>query len=429
MSLGPGAVLAATLVAASRLAAPDVGTAGAAITDNQPATPAPTTHGNGLKTRFIPLPLYATVPNEGSTYGVMPVFLRTAESGSGSGSDATSGTGGIYAIIAPSVSWNSAAGVGATFRYYRYFDPVRSGSLIAALAQHIDRTLWLQYNDIRRVPRDTTEDLNFLVRRNLFYRFFGFGPDSAQQGESSYTRTTAIASGRWGYNITRDINVGPLLEVRADRPEEHAIFGLPALQVLYPTVPGLNGAALVREGVSVRFDTREQGDFTPTGLASELSLSIAEGIIGVSAFGQIMWITRALYAEKPYLQLAARAYWRQILGGNSSIPFYYQPSLGGDVLLRGYNEDRFFDRGAWEIDVEQRIRLLQIHLFDVISDWRVDPFVAVGQVYDNGAIFSRVRITGGLGFRIWVHPNVLGRVDLAYSDEGFRAYVVLGYPF
>ena len=30
-------------------------------------------------TRPIPLPIYATLPNEGSTYGFMPVFLRVCD--------------------------------------------------------------------------------------------------------------------------------------------------------------------------------------------------------------------------------------------------------------------------------------------------------------------------------------------------------------
>jgi hypothetical protein len=80
--------------------------------------------------------------------------------------------------------------------------------------------------------------------------------------------------------------------------------------------------------------------------------------------------------------------------------------------------------------VEQRIRLFQTHFFRVTTDWRMDPFLIVGQVYDRTSNFvSHPRVAGGVGFRGWVQPTVLGRVDLAYSGEGFRAYVVLGYPF
>jgi hypothetical protein len=34
-----------------------------------------------------------------------------------------------------------------------------------------------------------------------------------------------------------------------------------------------------------------------------------------------------------------------------------------------------------------------------------------------------------VGLRAWIKPDILGRVDLAYSSEGLRAYVVLGYPY
>ncbi|HZX64335.1 MAG TPA: hypothetical protein VFE76_03025, partial [Myxococcales bacterium] len=32
-----------------------------------------------VRTRLIPLPVYATLPNEGSTFGAMPVFLRVCD--------------------------------------------------------------------------------------------------------------------------------------------------------------------------------------------------------------------------------------------------------------------------------------------------------------------------------------------------------------
>lgn len=384
-------------------------------------TATPTTAGvddQKLHTQFFPLPLYATLPSEGSTYGVMPVIMRTR----GTGPAAV-----VYSITAPSVSWNKAAGFSGTFRYYRYLDLVRSYSLIASGSTHVNRTIWLTYDDITRAPRATTKDAVAMVRRNLFYRFFGLGPDSTHAGQSSYTRTTALASGRWGWNLTPDLNLGPLLEIRGDRLERHPVFNLPALQDAYPNVPGLGGAAVVREGASLRFDTREGGDYADRGLDSELAVALAEGIAGVGVFGQVTFQTRVLVPENPWLQFAARVYWTQLIG--SGLPFYYRAELGGEFLLRGYSEDRFFGMGAWETEIEQRIRFLQTHFFGVNVDWRVDPFITAGQVYDGASLFSHVRVAGGLGLRAWVRPNVVGRVDLAYSEEGFNAYVVLGYPF
>jgi hypothetical protein len=379
-----------------------------------------------LSTKTIPLPMYSTVPNEGSTYGIMPVFFRTENTAGFT--DVGEGTGAVYSIIAPSLSWNSQAGVTGSFRYYRYLDPMRSWSLVMSASTHINRTIWWTYDNITRVPQAQTHDAVVMVRRNLFFRFFGLGPDTHSSGESSYTRTTATINDRWGYNFTRSLNLGGYAELRGDRPEEHPIFGLPATQVAYPTAPGINGAAMARTGATLRFDTRKDGDYSLAGLASELAFYIAYGIGGGGFFEQLTWHSRAIIPETDFLQTAVRLYWTQEWGG-SNVPFYYRPSLGGEWMLRGYPDDRFIAFGAWTAEVEQRIRFLQLHLFNVISDWRVDPFLAVGQVYDNFDLFSHVRVTGGIGLRAWVHPNVVGRIDLAVSDDGFHAYVMLGYPF
>jgi hypothetical protein len=379
-----------------------------------------------LTTKIIPLPMYSTVPNEGSTYGIMPVFFRTQNAAGFT--DVPGQTGAVYSIIAPSLSWNSQAGVTGSFRYYRYLDPLRSWTLVISASTNINRTIWWTYDNITRQPRAETHDAVVMVRRNLFFRFFGFGPDTQKSGESSYTRTTATMNDRWGYNFTRDLNLGGYGELRGDRLEEHPIFGLPATQVAYPTAPGINGAAMVRTGATLRFDTRKDRDYSLEGLASELAFYIAYGIGSGGLFEQLTWHSRAIIPETDFLQTAARVYWTQEWGG-SNVPFYYRPSLGGEWMLRGYPDDRFIAFGAWTVEVEQRIRFLQLHLFNVISDWRVDPFMAIGQVYDNFDLFSHVRVTGGIGLRAWVHPNVLGRVDLAVSDDGFHAYVMLGYPF
>ena len=48
------------------------------------------------------------------------------------------------------------------------------------------------------------------VRRNLFYRYFGLGPDTVEYGESSYTRLFATANARVGWNVTLESQPGAL---------------------------------------------------------------------------------------------------------------------------------------------------------------------------------------------------------------------------
>jgi hypothetical protein len=366
-------------------------------------------------TRFFPLPMYTTVPNEGSTYGFMPVLMR---------SDGDS----VTSITAPSGSWNSSAHFTGTFRFYRYLALLQSWHLILSASTVINRSLWFQYDDNRRTPHALTMNLVLRVRRNLFYRYFGLGPDTLEAGESSYTRLFGTANARVGWNMTSNLNLALYGEVRGDRPETHAISGLPETQELYPDAPGLGGSAFVRGGFSIRYDTRAEGDYSPAGFSTELTGNVAQGFTGVGRFAQLGWTARGLLPERPYLQGAARVYWMQVYG--SDVPFYDQASLGGEDLFRGFQEDRFIDMGAWEIEAEQRLKLFQTHIFGVVTDWRFDPFISAGQVYGEGSTpWSHVRVAGGFGLRAWIHPDILGRVDLAYGGEGVRAYVMLGYPY
>jgi Omp85 superfamily domain len=367
--------------------------------------------------QLFPIPMYTTVPTEGSTVGAMPVFLGVG------------GDGAVQSILAPSVSWNAAAGVTTTLRYYRFWDQVRSASLIAAFATNINRTLRLIYDDLTPQPGRATLEVLAMVRRNLFFRFFGFGPDSSPDDESSYTRTTALASVRWGWNVATHLNLGARFVVRRDWVEEYAIFELPTVQSEHPGTPGLDGAGQVSPILSVRYDTRDGGDYATQGVAIEIAGGHIQSLRGFDPFWQLTGQARALVRETARLQGAARLYLAQQFGG-PDVPFYYRTLLGGETLFRGFPEDRFVDRGAWEVEFEQRFRLFSTRIFGVTTDWRLDPFVAAGQVFHQPSqALSRVRLVAGLGLRGWVRPNVLGRVDVGYSGEGLRAYVVLGYPY
>jgi hypothetical protein len=365
--------------------------------------------------RFFPLPMYTTAPNEGSTYGVLPVFMWSQDNW-------------VSSIIAPSASWNSSAHLTGTFRFYRYLALLQSWHFIISASTVINRSLWFEYDDDRRTPGEMTLNLVLRVRRNLFYRYFGLGPNTPEDGESSYTRLFATANARLGWNLTSNLNLALYGEVRGDRPERHAISGLPETQDLYPDAPGLDGSAFVRGGVSIRYDTRPQSNYSQAGFATELTGNVAQGLSGVSKFAQLGWTARGLLPELSFLQGAARIYWMQVFG--TDVPFYDQASLGGEDLFRGFQQDRFIDMGAWEVETEQRLTLFQTHIFGVVADWRIDPFVSAGQVYGDGAPpWSHVRVAGGAGLRAMIHPDILGRVDVAYGGEGVRAYVMLGYPY
>ena len=178
----------------------------------------------------------------------------------------------------------------------------------------------------------------------------------------------------------------------------------------------------------MRFDTRPHGENSERGFFAGVGGGIVEGLAGSPAYFQADVRLRALWQETSSLGGAARLDWRGV--SSPRAPFYEQSSLGGAFLLRGFTEDRFIDQDAWTVEIEQRIRILQTHIYGVTADWRIDPFVAVGQVYrGTSEAFSNPRVAAGVGLRAWVRPNVLGRIDIATGGEGWKVYVEIGYPY
>ena len=191
----------------------------------------------------------------------------------------------------------------------------------------------------------------------------------------------------------------------------------------------MNGSTSLWQLVDIRHDTRKNREYSARGVSFEVSAGFEEDLQGNAppfARGTLFW--RGLLPELSWLQGAARV--DASFVSTSRAPFYDQSSLGGAFLLRGFTQDRFIDNNAWTVELEQRIRVLQLHLFGVTADVRVDPFVGAGQVFSGlYQMFSNPHFTTGVGFRAFVHPNVLGPVDLATGGEGLDIYVELGYPY
>jgi hypothetical protein len=370
-----------------------------------------------IGTRLVPLPVFATLPNEGNTWGFMPVFLRVC--------DANRRT---RSIIAPSVTWNDVIHWTGTLRWFHYPSDDRTLTVIASLSTRINSNVLIQWRDLPHRAGALTTELDLRWQRSAFYRFFGLGPDTPSSAETSYTRIRAHAQGRGGLNLGGSWNAGATLLLHHDDVQDIGVPGLPISPRVFPDLPGMGGSTILGQAVDLRFDSRENAEFSPTGFFADAEVGVVEGLAGSPAYVKGAVRMRALHPELGWLSAAARLDWTMV--GTPDAPFYDQSTLGGAFLLRGFTEDRFIDQNGWTVEVEQRIRLFQTHIYGVTADWRIDPFVALGQVYRSlPHAFSAPRLTGGVGFRAWVHKNVLGRVDVGSGGEGIKVYVEIGYPY
>jgi hypothetical protein len=369
-------------------------------------------------TRIIPLPVYATLPNEGDTFGFMPVFLRVCDA-----------NGRTQSIIAPSVTWNDVIHWTGTFRLYHYPSEDRTLTFIASGSTRINSGVLFLWQDLPTQAGDATTEIEVRWQRSAFYRFFGIGPDTPENYESSYTRVRAHANARRGLNLGGGWNAGGTVLLHVDDVQDLGVPGLPLSKRMFPDTPGMGASAILGQTVDMRFDSRPNREYSDRGFFADAAAGIVEGLSGAPAlYFQGAVRLRFLHPELGFIAGAARFDWTAV--STSRAPFYDQSTLGGAFLLRGFTEDRFIDENAWTLEVEQRIRVLQTDVYGVTADWRIDPFIAVGQVYGPlSQAFSRPRVAGGLGFRAWVHPNVVGRIDVANGGEGWKVYVEIGYPY
>jgi len=337
------------------------------------ATTANAECARALDTKIVPIPVWATSPNEGDTWGVMPVFVRVCPADQRT-----------QWILAPSVTWNSVIHYTGTVRLYAFPDPDTSLTVIGSASTQVNYRLVAQWARLPDREAAWTDEATLRLERTVFDRFYGLGPDTPSAAETSYTGARLLANVRRGRNL------------------------LPHLDV--------------------RYDDRPGGDYADRGVRVEASGAVVEGLAGSPTFLRVGAQARGILPELSWLSGAAHLAWNAVTASNA--PFYHQSMLGGSFLMRGFTEGRFTDRQAWTIEAEERIRVLRTHMFGVVADWRIDPFLAAGQVFGGfGDMLSRPQLATGVGLRAFVHPNVVGRVDLAIAGEGLKVYVEIGYPY
>ena len=369
---------------------------------------------------FFPLPAFDTDPNEGETYGVLPVWMFKDDDGR------------VRTIIAPSITWNEIRGVTGTFRYFLYASALERLEFIASYSQHIDQELKLQYKNLNVFGGRFHTDFQFLHERVSSVRFFGIGPSSKKEDESNMTLGTTGGYALFGVNITPTVRLSLAESIQRYQVDRGGVPGLPFTGDLFPDLPGVEGAFIHAQRVALIHDSRDSLT-TPT-----------EGLY-VSIFAEAS--TELLGSDADYLKAGVEAIWlkpfmdRRVVfvarglfegtSGDSDTPFQVLPTLGGVDTLRGFGENRFYGDALLLLNAEVRIKVIRMRVFGVNAEFEVAPFVDVGKVFNSAEQFmdTRFEVTPGLGFRGLAPPSVVGHIEIAYSREGPAIYVGLDYPF
>ncbi len=217
---------------------------------------------------------------------------------------------------------------------------------------------------------------------------------------------------------------GAILSKRFESAEDDDIpddeFDLP---VAYDTaaLPAFaDGTDYLYNELELRLDTRDRATrYEPETQPSRGMLlsgfaGVATGLSGAETdyvrYGADLQLYLHLGASPRVLIL--RGLVEEVRGTIDQIPFADLPRLGGPLLLRGYDQDRFRDR-AYALGSAE-------YIFDLTNLLSAFAFVDAGRVYRalEDAELEDLRVGYGGGIQIQTDHSYIGRISLASSIDG-----------
>ena len=204
---------------------------------------------------------------------------------------------------------------------------------------------------------------------------------------------------------------------------------MPSIEDVYTpaTAPGLGDSPdFVHSNIRAAIDTRAPGAYHRKGGEYSLGfhhyLDVDGGTYSFSRFeaGALQHIP--ILRETWVLSMRARL--RSTVGGESQVPYFLLPTLGGSASLRAHSSWRFRDR----------------HAADATLEWRWIPnrsaldvavFVDAGQVTDelNALRPNRFTTAVGAGVRLHARQFMVMRADVSHGSAGWHLTISNVLPF
>ena len=119
-------------------------------------------------------------------------------------------------------------------------------------------------------------------------------------------------------------------------------------------------------------------------------------------------------------------------------PHYYGVTLGGLYRLRAYPIERFHDNSAIYYSAEYRVipnsdllRKITFLEFANLEWWEIAFFYELGRVapdWDVSELHQSMKSDFGISLRVMANHDI-GRLDIAWSEEGAAFWLMYGHPF
>jgi len=381
----------------------------------------------GRNITLVPLPEIITDPNEGETTGVLATVLVSDEAQR------------LRRIIAPDVRFNEITGVYPMFRWFEYPSAKQRLLLQGGKATKLGEYFEGIYSGEELFGGWLDARLRALHENDPFERFFGFGNDTPAQDETNYTSDTTLLLAYIGVHLPYALRAGTQTRLRVTRLRRGGVTSVNQLigNPRFADTPGIDGATIVGQRVSLHYDTRGDTAIPTTGAFVDGGVEVVDRALGSSASYLRYSIEGRsflpLRADK-HLILATQAVLDYLHGGDRA-PFYDRGPLGGERSLRGFGSNRYIDNNRCFLRSELRVNVWQpgwvTRLFKVRGHMEVAPFVELGRVFASSRTFplENPHVDGGAAFRAIIPPQLVAYVDVATAGDGPTVFTGVDYPF
>ena len=367
----------------------------------------------------VPIPEILTDPNEGNTYGVLPVLLLLDPQGR------------LEHIVAHDIRYNRITGWYAAFRLFGYPTLDQRYFVTLRKSQRIDEDYIGEYENDGLFGGAGNVLVNVTYWRDSRLRFFGFGNESPKNQETNYTQKRFARLLRFGYRPQPSWELAWQGRYEEVSIQHGGVREIPFLGDVFPRTQGIEGSTVHGEALSISYDDRDEAKIPTRGTLGAAHVEFVDRALGNSqSFVNYGFEVREFVPFRERFVLAIHSAIDYLSGANQA-PFYERNSLGGVKNLRGFGDDRFIDAHRFFSSVELRTQAFRRQILDVLAEFEVAPFVDAGQVFSSlrEVPIDDLHVVAGMGFRGVVRPQVVGFVDVGYGSDGPAIFTGLDYPF
>jgi hypothetical protein len=251
--------------------------------------------------------------------------------------------------------------------------------------------------------------------------YYGEGPTSSLDDRSSFRLEDLRLEMRGGWRVGRHLNIGGVAGGYFASTGSGKRSGIPSIEDEFDpsTVPGLFvDGEFVKTGVFVEVDWRDNPGGPRFGGYYKLEWMHYWDVTTADKYNFRMLDGR-IDQYWPYAN-RTRVFALHVRGTygftdeGQEIPFYLQPTLGGNDDLRGFRNYRFYANNRFNVNFE--------HRWHSFAGMDVALFVDAGKVSNDAQTLYNedLRVNGGIGFRFKFAETVIMRIDQAYGNEGYR---------